>query len=161
EQFWENLRSGVHSITFLTDEQLEPSGVDPAMLSSPNYVKAASLLEDIDLFDASFFGFTPKEAEMMDPQHRVFLKCAWEALERAGYDPETYAGAIGVFSGARTNSYLFNIYSNPDVIAAMGAFQIGLGNDLAFLSTRVSYKLNLKGPSYPVHTACSTSLVAI
>jgi acyl transferase domain-containing protein len=160
-QFWENLRNGVHSITFLTDEQLEPSGVDPAVLNSPNYIKAASLLEDIDLFDASFFGFTPKEAEVMDPQHRVFLECAWEALERSGYDPETYEGAIGIFSGARTNSYLFNIYSNLDLIASLGAFQIGLGNDLAFLSTRVSYKLNLKGPSYPVHTACSTALVAV
>jgi acyl transferase domain-containing protein len=161
EKFWQNLCNGVDSITFLKDEELEPSGVDPAKYTDPNYIKAASIIEDADKFDASFFGFTPREAEVMDPQHRLLLECSWEAIEQAGYDPETYQGAIGVYAGARTNTYLFNLYSNPELVRSLGAFQIGLGNDLGFLATRVSYKLNLRGPSYAVHTACSTALVAI
>ena len=159
--FWRNLRDGVESIAFLTSEELELSGVDPVPVSDPQYVKAASVLDDVELFDAAFFGYTPREAEIMDPQQRVFLECAWEALERAGYDPETYTGMIGLFAGARSNSYLFNLYSHPDIVRSQGAFQIGLGNDLGFLASRVSYKLNLKGPSYAVHSACSTSLLAV
>jgi acyl transferase domain-containing protein/acyl carrier protein len=161
EEFWKNLCDARECVTFLKDEEIEPSLVDPAVLSNLNYVRAASLLEDIDMFDASFFGFTPREAELMDPQHRVFLECAWEALEDAGYDPTTYEKAIGLFAGARTDTYIFNLFSNRDEMASLGAFEIGLGNDSAFLSTRVSYKLNLRGPSYSVHTACSTSLVAV
>jgi len=161
EQFWRNLRDGVESITFLTDDQLEPSSIDPITQSDPNYVRAASILDDIDLFDAAFFGIAPQEAALIDPQQRVFLECAWEALERAGYDPATYAGAIGVYAGARTNTYLLNLVANPDLFATLGSFQVGLGNDLAFLTTRVAYKLNLRGPSYAVQTACSTSLVAV
>ncbi|MEW6734247.1 MAG: SDR family NAD(P)-dependent oxidoreductase [Acidobacteriota bacterium] len=160
-EFWQNLYNGVESISFLTKEEINPSGVDPAQLDDPNYVNAASILEDVELFDAAFFGYTPREAETMDPQQRLFLETAWQALEHAGYNPETYQGAIGVYAGARTNTYLFNIVSNRNLVNALGAFEIGLGNDLAFLSTRVSYKLNLKGPSYSVHTACSTSLVAV
>lgn len=159
--YLENLQGGVNCISFLTNEELEPSGVDPSEFNHPDYVKAASVLEDVELFDAAFFGITPNEALVMDPQHRLFLQCAWSALENAGYNPDTYDQAIGVFAGARTSSYLFNIYSNPDIVAGMGSFEIGLGNDLGFLSTRTSYKLNLKGPSYSVHTACSTSLVAV
>jgi acyl transferase domain-containing protein/acyl carrier protein len=161
EEFWRNLRDGVESISFLRDEELEVSGVDPAQQTNPHYVKAASVLDEVEWFDAAFFGLTPREAEIMDPQQRLFLECAWEALEQAGYDPETYPGEIGLFAGARTNTYLFNIYSHQDIVKSLGAFQIGLGNDFAFLSTRVSYKLNLRGPSYSVHTACSTSLVAV
>jgi len=161
DEFWENLRNGVESITFLSDEEIDQSGVDDASITAPNYVKAAALLEGAELFDASFFGYTPREAEVMDPQHRVFLECAWEALENAGYDAESYNGAIGVFAGARTDTYLFNLLSSRDALSTTGAFEIGLGNDLAFLSSRASYKLNLKGPSFSVHTACSTSLVAV
>lgn len=161
EEFWRNLRDGVESITYLKDEELEPSGIDPALQTDPHYVKAAAMIDEVEWFDAAFFGLTPREAEIMDPQQRLFLECAWEALEQAGYDPETYPDAIGLFAGARTNTYLFNIYSHPDIVKSLGAFQIGLGNDFAFLSTRVSYKLNLKGPSYSVHTACSTALVAV
>ncbi|HEX8139749.1 MAG TPA: SDR family oxidoreductase [Pyrinomonadaceae bacterium] len=161
EEFWRNLRDGVESISFLRDEELEPSGVDPAQQTNPHYVKAASVLDEVEWFDAAFFGLTPREAEIMDPQQRLFLECAWEALEQAGYDPETYPGEVGLFAGARTNTYLFNIYSHQEIVRSLGAFQIGLGNDFAFLSTRVSYKLNLRGPSYSVHTACSTSLVAV
>ncbi len=160
-EFWRNLRDGVESITFLKDEEIEPSLVDPARIDHPNYVKAASMLDDVEFFDAAFFGITPREAEVMDPQQRVFLECAWEALEHAGYDPNTYKGAIGLFAGARTNTYLFNLFSNRELSETMDAFEIGLGNDLAFLPTRVSHKLNLRGPSCAVHTACSTSLVAV
>ncbi len=161
EAFWENLRNGRESISFLTDEELEPSGVDPASLKDPHYVKAASILDGVELFDASFFGVPANEARVMDPQQRLLLQSAWKALEDAGYNPETYKGAIGVYAGARASSYLYNLYSNPEIASSIGAFEVGMGNDLAFLSSRISYKLNLRGPSYSVHTACSTSLVAV
>jgi acyl transferase domain-containing protein len=160
-QFWENLRDGVESITFLNPEELEPSCIDQANPNDPNYVSAASILCDIELFDAAFFGYLPREAEVMDPQHRLFLECAWEALEDSGTDPKSYGGPIGVFAGARTNTYLFNLFSNREKVGSLGSFEIGLGNDLAFLPARVSYKLDLTGPSYAIHTACSTSLVAV
>jgi acyl transferase domain-containing protein len=161
EAFWQNLRAGVESITFLRDDEIEPSSIDPGSLDDPNYVKAAAVLDDVEWFDAAFFGITPKEAEVMDPQQRVFLECAWEALEHAGYDSERYRGAIGVYGGARTNTYIFNLYSNPAAVGSLNAFEVGLGNDLAFLSTQASYKLNLRGPACAVHTACSTALVAV
>jgi acyl transferase domain-containing protein/acyl carrier protein len=161
EVFWQNLCDGVESITFLKDEEIQPSLIDPGAPGDPNYVKAAPLLEDVDLFDAAFFDLTPREAEVMDPQHRLFLECAWQAMENAGYDPLAYKKAVGLFAGARTDTYIFNLFSSRNSMPSLGAFEIGLGNDLAFLSTRVSYKLNLRGPSYSVHTACSTSLVAV
>ncbi|MEW6730835.1 MAG: SDR family NAD(P)-dependent oxidoreductase [Acidobacteriota bacterium] len=161
DQFWQNLCNGVESITFLSDSQLEVSGVDPVSHQDPSYVKAAAIVEAAEMFDAAFFGYSPREAEVMDPQHRLLLECAWEALEQAGYNCENYPGAIGVYAGARANTYLFNIYSNPELVRTLGAFQIGLGNDPGFLTTRISYKLNLKGPSYTIHTACSTALVAV
>jgi phthiocerol/phenolphthiocerol synthesis type-I polyketide synthase E len=160
EEFWKNLRDGVESISFLNDEELEPSNLDPGDFNDPNYVKAASVLDDLESFDAMFFGFSPREAEVMDPQHRLFLECAWEALEDAGYDSKSYPGVIGVYAGARTNTYLFNLFSNREAFGSLGSFEVGLGNDLGFLPMQVSYKLDLRGPSYAVHTACSTSLVA-
>jgi acyl transferase domain-containing protein len=162
DAFWRNLRDGVESITFLKDSELEASALDSAGLrSDPNYVKAAAFLEDADLFDAGYFGVTPKEAEVMDPQQRVFLECAVEALENAGYDGERFKGRIGVYAGARTDTYVFNLFSNPGAVGGLDPFEIGLGNDLAFLTTRVAHRLNLRGPAYSVHTACSTSLVAL
>jgi non-ribosomal peptide synthase protein (TIGR01720 family) len=161
EQFWENLQSGVESISFFTDEELLSSGTDATALSNPNFVKAGARLEDIEFFDASFFGFNPREAEITDPQHRLFLECAWEALERAGYDSGTYKGSIGVYAGASLSSYLLNIYLNPNLTDSIDYFQLGIGGDKDFLTTRVSYKLNLEGPSYSIQTACSTSLVAV
>ena len=160
-EFWSNLCNGVESISFLSDEELLSERISPELLNNPNYIKAASILDDFDKFDAAFFGYTPKEAELMDPQHRLFLECAWEALEDAGYNPESYKGSVGVYGGAKTDTYLFNISSNRELLKSLDAFQIALGNDLGCLSTRVSYKLDLKGPSYAVHTACSTSLVAV
>jgi acyl transferase domain-containing protein len=105
-EFWRNLRDGRESITFFTNQELVGSGMDPALLSNPNYVKASAVLADIDLFDASFFGFSPREAEIIDVQQRLFLECAWEAMEDAGHDPETLAGSCGVFAGAGLNTYL-------------------------------------------------------
>ncbi|MGB9178314.1 MAG: type I polyketide synthase, partial [Pyrinomonadaceae bacterium] len=161
EQFWRNLCDGVESITFFTDEELKASGVDDALLANPRYVKANGVLDDIASFDAAFFGFNPREAEMMDPQHRLFLECTWEALEHAGYNSETYQGRIGIHAGVGFNTYLFNLVSNPELIESAGYFQTMLGNGNSFLATLASYKLNLKGPSFTVQTACSTSLVAV
>ena len=160
-EFWENLSSGVESISFFTDEEMETSGIAHELYQNPNYVKAKGMMEETDLFDASFFGFSPREAEVMDPQHRFFLECAWESLETAGYDPGRYKGRIGVFAGCGMNTYVFNVLSNAAVMDMVGPFQVMIANDKDFLSTIVSYKLNLKGPSVTVQTACSTSLVAI
>jgi len=162
EAFWSNIAGGVKSIRFFSDEELLAAGADPALLRRSNYVKAGTVIEDIDRFDATFFGFTPREAEIMDPQHRLFLECAWEALERAGYDPETYQGLIGVFAGSAISMYLLDhVYPNPDVINRVGRLQASIGNDRDSLASTVSYKLNLKGPSFAVQTFCSTSLVAV
>ncbi len=160
--FWENLRDGVESVSLLSDRELETSGVDRELLRDPSYVKSAVLLEDVELFDAAFFGFSPREAEITDPQQRLFLECAWEALENAGYASETYPGRTGVYAGVGMNTYLlFNLYSDPNLRQTADRFQLMIGNDKDFLATRVSYKLNLRGPSLTVQTACSTSLVAV
>ncbi|NJN10674.1 MAG: SDR family oxidoreductase [Richelia sp. RM1_1_1] len=159
KQFWENLRSGVESISNFTDEELIASGVDSELLSNLKYVKSIAVLENIDLFDAAFFGFNPKEAELTNPQHRLFLESAWEALENAGYDSQRCEIPIGVYAGASSNNYL-SLDLDKDSAGLASFFQKGIGNDNDFLATRVSYKLNLTGPSLTVQTACSTSLVA-
>ncbi len=162
EEFWRNLREGVDAVRFFSDEEMIADGVDPQNLKQPTYVKAGSILDDVELFDAEFFGFTPREAEILDPQQRIFLECAWEALERAGYTVDDYEGWIGVFAGVSMSSYLWNnLATNPEVMAALGFFQTILFTDRDYFTTRVSYKLNLKGPSVNVQTACSTSLVAV
>jgi acyl transferase domain-containing protein/thioesterase domain-containing protein len=160
--FWQNIQNGVEAISFFSTEELSSLGIDSDTLSSPNYVKAASFLEDAEMFDASFFGYNPREAQIMDPQHRIFMECAWEALENAGYDAETYKGLIGVYAGQSINTYLlYNLFPNRELMRSVGDFQILIGNDKDYLTTHVSYKLNLTGPSVVVQTACSTSLVAI
>ena len=162
EQFWRNVRDGVESITFFGDDELLAAGVEPDLLRKPNYVKANGLLAGADCFDANFFGLSPREAAATDPQHRVFLECAWSALEDAGYDAPRYPGRIGVFAGVGTNSYFYNnlIQSQtPSAISDM--LQMGIGNDKDFVPTRVSYLLNLTGPSINVNTACSSGLVAV
>ncbi|HEX8352728.1 MAG TPA: type I polyketide synthase, partial [Pyrinomonadaceae bacterium] len=161
EQFWRNVRDGVESITFFTDEELLAAGVAPEVLNEPNYVRAKGVLEDVEMFDAAFFGFNPREAEIMDPQQRVFLECAWHALENAGYDSERYGRPVGVYAGVGVNTYFLNLMSNEEIVRAVGTYQTFMGNDKDYLPTRVSYKLNLKGPSVGVQTACSTSLVAV
>ena len=161
DEFWQKLRDGQELITFFTDEELLASSVPPALLKHPQYVKAASVLEDVELLDGPFFGINPKEATIMDPQHRIFLETAWQGLENAGYDSEQYRGLIGVYAGVSISTYLWYIYANADLVGAMNSFQILLANDKDHLSTRVSYKLNLKGPSVNIQTACSTSLVSV
>ncbi len=161
DQFWRNLRDGVEAISIYTDDELESQGVPPKVFNDPNYVKAEFFLEDVDMFDASFFGFSPREAEIIDPQHRIFLESAWEALESSGYDPETFGGLIGVYAGASMNDYIFNLYSRQETNDPAGTYRKMIGVDKDYLTTRVSYKLNLKGPSLTIQTACSTSLVAV
>src|SRR5262249_10255446 len=160
-EFWDNLRGGVESISFYSPQELIASGTEAHELDNPYYVKAGSSIDDIEMFDAAFFGINPREAESMDPQQRLFLECAWEALEDAGYDPETYRGSIGVYAGCAMSSYLYQIYRNPDFMGLVGYLQILIGNDKDYLSTHASYKLNLKGPSINIQTTCSTSLVAV
>ncbi|HEY0405408.1 MAG TPA: type I polyketide synthase, partial [Pyrinomonadaceae bacterium] len=160
-EFWRNLCAGVESITHFTAEELLASGAPAALAHDPQFVKAVSKIDDIELFDPAFFGYHPKEAEIMDPQHRVLLECAWEALEDAGYHSGAYEGIIGVYAGAAANTYLlFHLAANP-AVEAVDRMQLNLGNSEDFLTTRVSYKLNLNGPSLSVRTACSTSLVAV
>jgi acyl transferase domain-containing protein/thioesterase domain-containing protein/acyl carrier protein len=162
-EFWRNLRDGVESICRLSDEQLRAAGVAQAEFANPNYVRAAAILDGLDLFDASFFGLSPKDAAIMDPQYRHFLECAWEALENAGWCPDRFDGRIAVYAGSGMNSYLIhNLLKNPELIANAGLFLLRqTGNDKDVLATRVSYQLNLTGPSLAVQTACSTSLVAV
>ncbi len=160
ETLWANLRAGVESISVLTDEELLAAGEDPARLADPAYVRSTSRLDDIDQFDAGFFGMTPREAELMDPQQRLFLEHAWVSLERAGYDPARCPGPVGVFGGVSQNGYFIrNLLTNAKVEAASLPVLFGNGND--FLATRVSYKLGLKGPALDVQTSCSSSLVAV
>lgn len=161
EEFWTNLTGGVESLTTLTDEELAEAGVPTEERARPDFVRRASVLDGIELFDPAFFGYTPLEARIMDPQHRLFLECAWEVFEHAGYDPESYPSPIGVFTGSKTNTYLFQLFSDRELFDSLDTFQIALGNDLATMATRISFKLDLKGPSYALHTACSTSLVAV
>ncbi len=160
-QLWENLRRGVESVSVLSDEDLRAAGVDEARIASPNYVKAAPLLDGVDLFDADLFGFNPREAEMLDPQQRLFLEHGWQVLENAGYDPLRFRGPIGVYAGAQTSSYVFNLLTHPEILDTLGLSAVQAGVEKDFLAPRLSYALNLKGPSVAVQTACSTSLVAV
>jgi len=159
EEFWANLCSGTESITALSDESILAAGVRPALLEDPDYVKCLPEIGDPGLFDASFFGYSPKEAQCMDPQHRIFLETAWQALEHAGYDADRYPGPIGVYGGSSMNMYLLTNGLPLDLLTEQLA--IAIGNEKDYLTTRVSYKMNLKGPSITVQAACSTSLVAV
>jgi acyl transferase domain-containing protein len=166
--FWQNVKNGVESITQFSEAELELPPAQASDDSTSVYVRAKGVLEDIDRFDARFFGMLPREAELMDPQHRVFLELCWEAMEHAGHDAQRYAGAIGVYGGCYIDTYLlWNLCSNPRFLARLvhsiqvGSLQTELGNDKDYLATRVAYKLGLRGPALTLQTACSTSLVAI
>jgi phthiocerol/phenolphthiocerol synthesis type-I polyketide synthase E len=162
EAFWSMLREGREGITYFSAEEMLAAGVTPAELADPAYVRAGAVLEDIELFDAEFFGVGAREAEIMDPQHRIFLECAWEAVERAGYDPARMGNSVGVFAGGSHNTYLLhNLVNNPSVWEVLDRFQVAIGSESDYLATRVSYKLNLRGPSVTVQTASSTSMVAL
>ncbi len=165
--FWRNLCGGVESVTFFADSQLE-DGADAATRASAAYVKARPVLNGVEQFDAEFFDMRDREAALTDPQHRIFLECAWEALEDAGHDPASYRGAIGVFAGCSMNTYFLNnvCRDRKTLEDFTDAFQVGeypilMGAGREFLATRVSYKLDLRGPSLTIQTACSTSLVAV
>ncbi|GAA6207062.1 type I polyketide synthase [Cognatishimia sp. WU-CL00825] len=162
DAYWANLRDGVESITQLTKEELLEAGEPLSKINNKNYVPSAAVLDDFEKFDAEFFGLSPKEAAIMDPQHRQFLEVSWEALETAGHMPENFEGPIGVFAGCGMGSYFyFNICSNRELVDSTGMFLLRhTGNDKDFLSTRLSHFLDLKGPSLNLQTACSTSLVA-
>lgn len=159
EDFWENLKAGAELISIFPNLEKPDSGAEAN--GTTQGVKAGSILNDVECFDASFFGFTPREAEAMDPQHRLFLECAWEALENAGYDSAAEKRPIGLYAGVGMGTYLWhNLIPNPELIASRGFLQTLVGVDKDYLSTRASYKLNLTGPSVSLGTACSSSLVA-
>lgn len=161
EAFWQLICKGEEALTLFSEADLEQLGIEPAIFNDEHYVKAGQMVTDAEGFDAPFFGLTPREAEIIDPQQRLFLEYAWAAFEDAGYDPVRYPGQVGVYAGATSSQYLFHVYSHQEVIQAMGYFQLSLATEKDHLPTRVSYKLNLKGPSVNVQTACSTSLVAV
>lgn len=161
DQFWSNLECGVESITFFSDDELLSAGVDPQDVANPHYIKARGIIENIDLFDAEFFGFSPREARMMDPQQRIFLECCYEALNDAACVPEYRGGQIALYAGASKSTYVNYLSDVESERHEEQDPRISLGNDSSYLATRVSYKLNLKGPSFCVQTACSSSLVAI
>ncbi|MBA3773463.1 MAG: SDR family oxidoreductase [Ramlibacter sp.] len=162
-ELWSLLRDGKEATQWLSPEELRAAGVPQGDIDDPAYVRASLVLPDMEMFDAEFFGFSKRDAAVLDPQHRHFLECAWEALEDAGHMPESFPGAIGVFGGCGMQAYLpFNLLSNPELVKSMGLFLLRhTGNDKDFLCSRVSYLLDLKGPSLSIQTACSTSLVAV
>jgi len=160
KEFWENLKNGVNSISTFSDEELLEAGVAPEILHSPQYVKSRGVIGGAAEFDAAFFGFTPRDAEVLDPQQRHFLQCAWHALEDAGYDPGKTDARIGVYGGVGTNWHLGRVDNHPEIAKYASGASVVIGNDKDYLTTRVSYKLNLRGPSVNVQSACSTSLVA-
>lgn len=166
--FWDNLRRGEESIVTLSETDLVASGVSAASLANPAYVRRAALVDGIDEFDAELFGFTPQAARMMDPQHRLFLQCAWHALEDSGYEPGTLDGSVGVFATSTTSGYLLhNLISHHDPNAIIGEgvtfdmVNLSLQNDKDYLATRVAHQFNLRGPALSVQTACSSALVAV
>ncbi|WPH18630.1 amino acid adenylation domain-containing protein [Variovorax paradoxus] len=161
EQFWENLVAGRDTISFFDDDTLD-AGVSEALRKDPAYVRARGVIEGIENFDAAFFGIGPKDAALMDPQQRVFLEICWECLERAGYVPDAAPGPVGVYAGMYNASYFQrHVATRPDLIEAVGEFQVMLANEKDYITTRVANRLNLTGPAVSIHTACSTSLVAV
>ena len=161
DQFWRNVVDGVESLTEFTDEELLAAGENPELLAHPSYVRVGRIIDSPNDFDAALFGFSPNEAELVDPQQRLLLECAYEALERAGYDTERYDDLVGVFVGIKMTTYLWNIYSNPKIMRSVGDLSAQIANDKDYAATRISYKLNLGGPSVVVQSACSTALVGI
>jgi acyl transferase domain-containing protein len=161
-EYWRNLCDGRCTVTFFAEEDLLARGVPPEQVHDPSHVPAGNPLENSEMFDAPFFGYSPREAELMDPQHRVLLECAWSAVESAGYDPSRCDSPVGVYAGAGGNTYLmFNLAGHQELIDTVGGSQVMIGNSPDFLATRVSYRLGLTGPSVTVQSACSTSLVAV
>ena len=160
DEFWHNMRNGIESISFWTDDELRQAGVSDALLKLPSYVRAAAPLAGLEMFDAEYFKYSAREAEFIDPQQRVFLECSVEALENAGIDPARFPGAIGVFAGEGQTHYMNLLFKEQDMIGISRQMAV-IGNDKDYLATRTSYKLGLRGPSMTVQCACSTSTVAV
>ena len=161
EGFWSNLCAGVESIGRFSREQILECGISPTLLDDPRFVNAGGYLDEIELFDPGFFGLTPREGETIDPQHRLFLECAWEGLENAGYDPFRGDERIGVYAGSGSSTYARRLRAHPELTELLGHFQLSIGNDKDHLTTLVAYKLDLRGPAVSVQTTCSSSLVAV
>ncbi|MFI9722932.1 SDR family NAD(P)-dependent oxidoreductase [Streptomyces sp. NPDC052396] len=162
DRFWQNLLDRTDSITHFAAAELLARGRDPEQVNHPRFVGAEGVLDDIALFDAEFFGYAPREAAVMDPQHRLCLEEAWHVFDTAGYDPAATGGTTGVFLSASLSSYLFrNVLPGGTAQRLLGGFPLIVHNDKDFLATTVSYKLGLTGPSYAVGSACSSSLVAV
>jgi acyl transferase domain-containing protein/aryl carrier-like protein len=162
EAFWRNLTAGVGGIRDITQEELAAANVPAAVQADPRYVCRGAPIDDTDLFDAAFFGYSPREAEVTDPQHRKFLECAWEALESAGYRPASVPGKVGVFGGVALSTYgILHVLARPEIMATMTMEQYSMATSSDALCTMVAYRLGLTGPVVSVQTACSTSLVAV
>ncbi|MCW2248522.1 acyl transferase domain-containing protein [Azospirillum fermentarium] len=161
DAFWRNLRDGVESIATFTEAELLEAGLDLETIRHPDFIATKGYLDGADQFDAAFFGISPREAELMDPQHRLLMECAWQAMEHAGYDAEAYDGRVAVYTSAGMNTYLpLNILSNPGLAETVGGFQLSIFNDKDFVPTRIAYALNVQGPGVDIGTACSSSLVS-
>ena len=162
ESFWEMLRRGGDARRVPTDAELDEAGVPPALRAHPQWVRSSYVLDGATDFDAGLFGYSPREAELMDPQQRIFMECAWESLDHAGYDPGRFKGAVAVYASVSLSSYLLRaLMRQPDLMDATGSFGLMLANDKDYVATRVSHRLGLRGPSATVQTACSSSLVAL
>ncbi|GAB3718222.1 hypothetical protein GCM10027592_60930 [Spirosoma flavus] len=161
DALWNVLKQGKETTRFFSENELDDA-VPAALRNDPSYVKARGIIDNADQFDASFFGLSPKVAQLMDPQQRVFLEIAWEALEQTGYLPQHFHGRVGVFAGCGNNTYyLNNVLGNTDLVNQVGAFQVMTLNEKDYIASRTAYQLNLKGPAVSVYSACSTSLLAI
>jgi amino acid adenylation domain-containing protein len=161
DEFWDLLVEGRETISFFSEEELDKT-IPPGVKNDPAYVKARGIIDKADEFDAEFFGFTPRNAELMDPQHRIFLELAWEVLEKTGHLPQKYTDPVGVFAGCGYNTYYNNnVLTNPELVERTGHFQMRLLNEKDYIATRTAYQLNLQGPAVAVYAACSTSLLAI
>ncbi len=161
EQLWENLLAKKNAITTWTTEEIDPS-IPDEVKNDPDYVKARGIIADADKFDAGFFGVNPRVAALMDPQQRVFMETAWAALEDAAHDPSRFEGLIGVYAGMGNNTYFTrNVIGHPELIEQVGDFQVMTGNEKDYIATRLAFEFDLRGPALSIHTACSTSLVAI
>ncbi|WP_310422582.1 aminotransferase class III-fold pyridoxal phosphate-dependent enzyme [Chamaesiphon sp. VAR_48_metabat_135_sub] len=161
DELWQNLCQGIESITFFEDRDLDPS-IDPLLSQDPSYIKARGIIAEAESFDAAFFGINPREAEVIDPQARVFLELVFAGLETAGYDPDTFDGLIGLYAGCSQNTYFTNhLHGRQDIIDRVGELPMMFASEKDYLTTRASYKLDLKGPSVSISTACSSSLVAV
>ncbi len=160
--FWSNLTQGSEGVSFYSDDELIKAGVPDDLIAHPDYIKARAGLDGTELFDASFFGINRREAEIMDPQHRLLLECSWEALENSGYDPEKFNGSIGIYAGKSMGGYaFFNVFPQLKKWMSSGSLQAAIGNDKDSMTTTVAYHLNLKGPAISIQSSSSTSLVAV